>query len=141
MFLKPSVPPAGEYGEVIARALATEGGHLAVGRGGYTIWFARGSRQSGYDCETVKAAAIAAGLPVIDSRTVSFDVVARLAISGPMIAVGEPASPPPYGAFAYAPLAYVAQAYREAGAEVFNCGDSSDQRVRGLCLAHRRVEG
>jgi hypothetical protein len=122
MSLKPSVPPAGEYDEVIAQALATEGGHLAIGRGGYTIWFARGSRQPGYDCETIKAAAIAAGLPVIDSRRVAFDIVARLAMSGPMIAVGEPASLPPYGAFAYAPLAYVAQAYREAGAEVFNSG-------------------
>ena len=39
-----------------------------------------------------------------------------------MIAVGEPPSPPPYGAFAYAPLAYVAQLYRGAGAEVFNVG-------------------
>src|SRR3954447_3499107 len=72
--------PAGEFDDVIARALATEGGHLAIGRGGYTIWFAHGCRQSGYDCETIKAAAMAAGLPVIDSRTVDFDAVARLAI-------------------------------------------------------------
>ncbi len=122
MSLNPSISPAGEHDEVIARALATEGGHLAIGRGGYTIWFARSSRQSGYDCETIKAAAVAAGLPVIDSRRVAFDTAARLAISGPMIAVGEPPSPPPYGAFACAPLAYVAQIYREAGAEVFNVG-------------------
>ena len=70
MSLNPSISPAGEHDEVIARALATEGGHLAIGRSGYTIWFARSSRQSGYDCETIKAAAVAAGLPVIDSRRV-----------------------------------------------------------------------
>jgi len=111
---------ASEFDDVIARALAIAGGHLAIGRGGYTIWFARGCRLSGYDCETIKAGAIAAGLPVIDSLRVDFDVVARLAISGPMIAVDEPPSAPPYGAFALAPLSYVAQAYRNAGAEVFN---------------------
>jgi hypothetical protein len=120
MSQNPSVPPAGAYDQVIAKALAVEGGHLAIGRGGYTLWFARGSRQSGYDCDTVKAAAIAAGLPVIDSRRVDFDAVARLVISGPMIAVGEPASPDPYTSLSYAPLAVVAEAYRAAGAEVFN---------------------
>jgi hypothetical protein len=51
---------------------------------------------------------------------VSFEQVARLAISGPMTAVGEDPSRPPYHAFSYAPLAVVAQAYRAAGAEVFN---------------------
>ena len=112
--------PAGEYDDVIARALATEGGHLAIGRGGYTLWYARGCRQSGYNCEAVKTAAIAAGLPVIDSRMVAFDAVARLAISGPMIAVGEPAGLEPYHALSYAPLGVVAKAYRAAGAEVFN---------------------
>jgi hypothetical protein len=37
-----------------------------------------------------------------------------------MVAVGEPPSRPPYHAFAYAPLAVVLEAYRAAGAEVFN---------------------
>ena len=59
---------------------------------------------SGYDCEQVKACCIAAGLPVIDSRLVAFEDVVRLAVRGPMAAVGEEASPPPYHA---------------AGAEVF----------------------
>jgi hypothetical protein len=72
------------------------------------------------DCETVKTACIAAGLPVIDSRMVEFATVARLAIQGPMIAVGAPPSPPPYHPFSYAPLAVVAAAYRAAGAEVWN---------------------
>ena len=68
----------------------------------------------------MKAEAIAAGLPVIDSRGVPSEAVVRLAVSGPMIAVGEPAGPEPWHALSCAPLRAVARAYREAGAEVFN---------------------
>ena len=67
------------YGETIAKALATEGGHLFIGRGGFSLHYEAGWL-SGYDCETVKAAAIAAGLPVIDSRMVDFGKVADLAL-------------------------------------------------------------
>jgi hypothetical protein len=49
-----------------------------------------------------------------------FEVVCDLAVRGRIVAVGEPASPPPWGAFSYAPLAAVANAYRAAGAEVWN---------------------
>src|SRR6267154_3774754 len=62
----------------------------------------------------------AASLPAIDSRMVAFEDVVRLAVRGPMVAVGEEASPPPYHALSFAPLGVVAQAYRAAGAEVFN---------------------
>ncbi len=114
------VTTTGDFDIYIAQALATEGGHLAIGRGGFSLYFDRGAHLSGYDCETVKAACIAAGLPVIDSRMVDFAAAARLAIKGPMIAVGEPPSPPPYHALSFAPLAVVAAAYRSAGAEVWN---------------------
>jgi hypothetical protein len=50
---------------------------------------------------------------------VTFEDVVRLAVGGPMVAVGEEASPPRYHALSFAPLCVVAQAYR-AGAEVFN---------------------
>ena len=60
----------GEYDAYIARALATEGGHLSIGRGGATLHFERG-RLSGCSEDAIKTAAIAAGLPVIDSRNVS----------------------------------------------------------------------
>ena len=110
----------GEYDTYISRALVTEGGHLSIGRGGFSLYFGRGAHLSGYDCEPVKAACVAAGLVVIDSRMVDFATVARLAIKGPMIAVGEPPSPPPYHALSYAPLTVVASAYRAAGAEVWN---------------------
>jgi hypothetical protein len=108
------------YGHYIREALTTEGAHLAIGRGGFTLYFARGAYLSGYDCEAIKTACIAAGLPVIDSLALPFEVVCDLAVRGPMVAVGEPAGPPPWGAFSYAPLAAVAGAYRAAGAEVWN---------------------
>ena len=113
-----------DYGDAIAKALATQGGHLFIGRGGFSLHYENGWL-SGYDCETVKAAAIAAGLPVIDSRKVDLGKVAELAIRGPMIAVGRPADPPPWNALSYAPLVAVAEAYARAGADVCNllvCG-------------------
>src|SRR5579871_877813 len=112
-----------DYGKYITSALQTEGGHLSLGHSGFILWFGRGCRLSGYDCEHIKASCIAAGLPVIDSRMVPFEDVVRLAVHGPMVAVGEEASPPPYHALSFAPLFVVAQAYRAAGAEVFNLPD------------------
>jgi hypothetical protein len=92
---KSNDPALRDYGEYIASALLTEGGHLSIGRGGFTLYYARGARLSGYDCDEVKTCCIAAGLPVIDSRMVAFEDVVRLAVRGPMVAVGEEASPPP----------------------------------------------
>jgi hypothetical protein len=126
-------PALGDYGDYIASALRTDGGHLSIGRGGFTLYYARGARLSGYDCDEVKACCITAGLPVIDSRMVAFDDVVRLAVRGPMVAVGEEATRPPYHALSYAPLAVIAEAYAAAGAEVFNIPQSAagDGRVRG----------
>jgi len=118
----PTTAPAqhrGDYADYIARALATEGGHPKLGRGGATLYFEQ-ARLSGCLEEQIKAEAIAAGLPVIDSRELAFEAAYDLAVRGPIIAVGEPPSPPPYHALSFAPLAVVAKAYRAAGAEVFN---------------------
>ena len=117
---KTDYPTSRDYDDYVASALGTEGGHLSIGRGGFTLYYAHGARLSGYDCEQVKACCIAAGLPVIDSRLVAFEDVVRLGVRGPMAAVGEEASPPPYHALSYAPLSLLANAYRAAGAEVFN---------------------
>jgi hypothetical protein len=117
---KTNDPAQRNYDEYIATTLRTEGGHLSIGRGGFTLYYARDATLSGYDCETIKACCIAAGVPVIDSRMVAFEDVVRLAVRGPMAAVGEEPSSPPYHAFSYAPLVAVADAYRRAGAEVFN---------------------
>ena len=42
-------------------ALATEGGYLSIGRGGFTLQYRNGAVLSGYDCEAIKAHCIAAG--------------------------------------------------------------------------------
>ncbi len=91
-----------DYGQYVTSALRTEGGHLSIGRGSFTLHFGRGARVSGYDCESFKACCIAVGLPVIDSRMVAFEDVVRLAVRGPMVAVGEQSSPPPYHALSFA---------------------------------------
>ena len=113
------------YDEDIAKALATPGGHLSIGRGGFTLHY-ENSRLSGYDCDVIKHAAIATGLPVIDSRMVPFELAARLAVNGPMIAVNEPPRPRPWHALSYAPLGAVAAAYRKAGADVFNVPEAAE---------------
>jgi hypothetical protein len=95
-------PTSRDYDDYVASALSTEGGHLSIGRGAFTLYFAHGARLSRYDCEQVKACCIAAGLPVIDSRLVGFEDLVRLAVCGPMAAVGEEASPPAYHALSYA---------------------------------------
>jgi hypothetical protein len=120
--MRKSDPALRKYDDYIASALRTEGGHLSIGRG-FILYYTGGARLSGYDCEPIKACCIAAGLPVIDSRMVAFEEVVRVAVRGPMVAVGESPSPQPYHALSYAPLAAVASAYRAAGAEVFNTGD------------------
>jgi hypothetical protein len=116
------------YDHDVARALATVGGHLSIGRGGFTLHY-ENARLEGYDCDTVKAAAIRAGLPVIDSRSVPFILVARLAVKGPMIAVNTLPSPRPWHGLSYAPLAAVAAAYRQAGADVFNIPKSEEHEA------------
>jgi hypothetical protein len=129
---KTNDPAQQRYEDYIVGALRTEGGHLSIGRGGFTLYYARGATLSGYDCESIKAVCIAAGVPVIDSRMVAFEDVVRLAVRGPMAAVGEEPSPPPYHAFSYAPLVSLAGAYRAAGAEVFN--------IAGLAMAETAEE-
>ena len=129
---KTNDPAQRDYDDYIASTLRTEGGHLSIGRGGFTLYYARGATLSGYDCESIKACCIAAGVPVIDSRMVAFEDVVRLAVGGPMAAVGEEPSPPPYHAFSYVPLAALANAYWAAGAEVFN--------IAGLAMAETSEE-
>jgi hypothetical protein len=117
----------------IEAAKRVPGGHLHIGRGGYTL-HQGGSQLSGYDCEAVKAVCIAAGLPVIDSRSVPFEAVAKLAVSGPMVAVDREPDPAPWHAYSYAPLRIVAAAYGRAGAEIFNipAADLDDRAFKAL---------
>src|SRR5258708_25363908 len=91
------------YGDYNTSALQTEGGHLSIGRGGFTLPCGRGARLSGYDCEAFKACCIAVGLPVIDSPMVAFEDVVPLPVPGPMGAAREKSSPPPHPPPSFAP--------------------------------------
>ena len=113
-------PWARDDADAINRALAVDGGHLFVGDAGFTLAYQRGTTLSGYDVEALKAACVAAGLPVIDSRRLGFETALHLAIHTPMIAVGKPADAEPWHAMAHAPLHHVAALYHAAGAEVAN---------------------
>ena len=113
-------PWARDDADAIGRALAVDGGHLFVGDGGFTLAYGRGTTLSGYDVAPVKAACIAAGLPVIDTRGLGFETALHLAIHAPMVAVGEPADAQPWHGLAHAALQHVATLYHAAGAEVVN---------------------
>lgn len=120
--------PSTPHADYIAQALATEGGHLSVGRYGSTLYFSDSVRLSTPDTEDIKAGCAAAGPPVIDSRPVPIGRLADLVMKSPEVRVGpersEPhwrfAYDPPWGAFSFAPLEHVIELYREAGAEVLN---------------------
>lgn len=60
---------------------------------------------------------------MIDSRGVPFGIVATLAVHGPMIAVNQEPHAAPWDGFSSAPLAVVATAYRQVGADVHNIAD------------------
>jgi hypothetical protein len=109
-----------DYSADIAAALATEGGHLSIGRGGFTLHYCSGAMLSGYGCEEIKTQSTAAGLPVIDSRYVDFHAVLQLTLGGPLVAVGREPEPAPWHGLSYAPLRAVAAGYAAAGAEVRN---------------------
>lgn len=109
-----------DYSADIAVALATPGGHLSIGRGGFTLHYSNGSMLTGYACEALKTQCIASGLPVIDSRCVAFDVVVQLTLGCPLVAVGREPEPAPWHGLAYATLHAVAIRYAAVGAEIWN---------------------
>ena len=104
----------------IAQALAVEGGHLFIGHNGYLLHYACGAKLHGYDNDGMKAACVAAGLPVIDARQVGFTDLWRIVVSEPEAAVGKPEDLQFRDWVPYASLATVAGFYHAVGAEVFN---------------------
>lgn len=103
---------------------ARQGGCMFVGRGGWSISYKSthgDATLSGYgDGDPYATIVRRLGIPFIDSRHLAVDKVARIAISGPMYRPGETPSEPPYTSLSYAPLKYIADLYRDAGAIVEN---------------------
>ena len=106
--------------EYITKALTVPGGHLSIGRGGFSLHFKRGATLSGYDIEDMKARCLARGLPVIDTREVPLDILSVEIIRNPLIAVDEEPDPEPWCCIDKAPLAEMARRYRDLGAFVAN---------------------
>jgi len=106
--------------DAIGNALATEGGHLFVHDRGYTLHLEGGATLGGFRIEAFKAACVAAGLPVIDTRTLDPVTAFRLAARTPMVAIARPANPPPWTGTTWAPLRDAARLFRAGGAEVLN---------------------
>ena len=104
----------------IKSALATEGSHLFIYDGGWTLYVGRGIRLSAYNADQIKADCNAAGLPIIDTRGLDTDTAISLAYLTPAVAVGIIPDTEPYDTRSYAPLRHVADIYRAAGAEVLN---------------------
>ena len=113
--------------QYIEKAKTTTGGHLSVGRGGYTLHIGEGQTLSGYDVDLMKQLCIEAGLPVIDSRCIPFEIVAELAISGPMVAVGSEPHVVLSRAFSYVSLEEWVASYRAAGAEIHNMPEATHE--------------
>lgn len=93
------------------RQTLRNGGLLTIGRGGYTLHFARNSKLSGYgpDSSGTVAACKLAGVPWVDTRTIPDDRIGEFAVSGPIVKVGietegygslDYISPPDYIEFA-----------------------------------------
>ena len=72
------------HADYIAQALATEGGHLNVGRYGATLHFGGDCRLHIHTNE-IKAECVGAGVPVIDSRPVPIEVLADLVMRSPEV--------------------------------------------------------
>ena len=106
----------------IRQALATEGGHLFIGGGGWQLHFGQGATLRGYDLPRMKARCIDAGLPVIDVLHGPHRLCLPFPSWPPMVAVGRPPDPQPWTSCSCVPLAHAAAFYRAAGAEVLNLG-------------------
>ena len=109
-----------EYAAMLAQARQTQGAHLMLGHGGCFLHYARGRTLSVYDAKPIKAACIHAGVPVIDVRFMDYDKLWRLAVDGPMIAIGEEPRFFIARALSTEALEVLARDYRAAGAEIHN---------------------
>jgi len=109
---------------LIDQALQVTGGHLMIGRHGYTLYFGCGQTLSGYGPENIKRMAIETGLPVIDTRGVEYDALCAVVITGPMIAVGAEPEAFLCQALSTEALPVAAGRYRAIGAELHNIPDA-----------------
>ncbi|MDD2878333.1 MAG: hypothetical protein PHT60_14025 [Acidiphilium sp.] len=117
----------GEFiADLIARTRSVKGGHLFIGTSEYTLYCGQGRTLSGYDCDSMKASALAAGIPIIDARTADQDAFLSLVFNGPMIAVGEEPRFFMCNALSYESLPVMAARYHAIGATIHNIPETQE---------------
>ena len=104
--------------------MKANGGYISIGRGGATIQ-GHNVTQSGGHPDYYRAIARAINIPFKDTRNVEFNIAAKIAISGPMISVGETPEKR-ISPLSYAPLDYVFGLWADAGAEIENWKDKGE---------------
>ena len=104
----------------VRMAVAFGSGHLFIHGGGYTLYYAGGSKVIGHDLDAMKTRCADFGLPIIDTRCLNSAVAYRLAVGVPEVAGLQPSYPPPLNPEDEAPLREVAAIYRAPGVEVLN---------------------
>jgi hypothetical protein len=114
------MPSEIDHTKLIQQALSVAGGHLFIGRGGYSLHYADGSKLSGYDSLSIKAKCLAAGLTIIDSTTAELNMVYSVLRGPTVVAVGSAPDAEPYNSLSKIPLDFVVNAWRSAGAKIYN---------------------
>jgi hypothetical protein len=102
------------------RETLDNGGYLSIGRGGWTLHISDNHRLSHYGGieRPISQCCLILGIPIIDSTVVNDKDIFR-SIKFPMVGILKP-TPPPFDSLSYAPLEYVANLYKEIGANLYN---------------------
>lgn len=100
------------------RQVIADKGYLRLGEFGSSLHYKNGTL-SGFDPELYITVARRLGVPIIDCREMLMSERFK-AINFPLIAIGREPDREPWHVLSYAPLAYVADLYRQAGAIVEN---------------------
>jgi len=103
------------------READANGGFVTLGRGGWTVHITKHHTWSGYGCDSaIVKAFIAAGMLVIDTRSVALKPLAELIVRGPMLVPDAEADPKPWTALSNAAVSEMVPIYIAAGATVHN---------------------
>jgi len=113
------------YVRVLRNCLNNKG-WAKSGRGGWSIHDTKGSSMSGYHWQKtgnkvqdtpLLQAVLRLGIPLISTHSIPDEKIYEV-VNFPMI--GFECDDPPYHAFSYAPLEYVAKLYQDLGAIIYN---------------------
>lgn len=102
------------------RDTLANGGHVTMGRGGFTLHISDNQTLSGYGDQFFNAC-IQAGIKGWDSRHCDFMDVARVVIGMPMVSISRRNNDGMPYSLSYTSFDTVARAYKKIGAKLYNC--------------------